>query len=126
MSIRASVNARALDERVRFERNYATRTGTGAQGTADWRPVITSGDGCCWARVDGAKVSSPEPLGDGGIRTPRNYTVWIRADVFTRYAITPLDRIVWKGRIMNIADIPDQGLRGRLIGITATAGLNKG
>lgn len=120
MSIRAAVNARRLDERVRFERNHATRSATGAQ-VADWRLLVE-----CWATVDGAKATSPEPVADGGIRTPRDYTVWIRADVYTRCTIKPLDRILWHGRILSIADIPDQGLRGRLIGITATAGLNQG
>lgn len=118
MSIRASVNARRLDERIRVERNHPARSSTGAQ-TADWRLLVE-----CWAAVDGARAV--EAVADGGIRTPRDYTVWIRSDVFVRYAIAPLDRIVWKGRVLNIADIPDQGLRGRLIGITATAGLNKG
>jgi head-tail adaptor len=125
MSLRAAVTASRLNDRVRPERNHPTRSATGAQ-IDDWRPLIASGDQKCWAAVDGAKASSPEPLADGGIRTPRDYTVWIRADIYTRYAITPLDRIVWKGRILNIADIPDQGLRGRLIAIIARAGMNQG
>lgn len=120
MSIRAQVTAARLDTRVRFERKQQTRSATGAVSEA-WAPVFE-----CWAAVDGAKASGPEPLVDGGIRTPRDYTVWVRADVIERFAITPLDRIVWKGRVLNIADIPDQGLRGRLMGITARAGMNQG
>ena len=61
-----------------------------------------------------------------GIRTPRDYTVWIRADVFTRYRITPLDRVRWRERIMNIADIPDQGQKGGLIAVICRAGMNQG
>lgn len=120
MTIRAHVNAPRLDTRVRWERNFPLDTPSGGR-VADWRLLFESA-----AAVDGAKASGPEPLADGGIRTPRDYTVWIRADIFTRFALTPLDRGVWKGRILNIADIPDQGLRGRLIAVICRAGMNAG
>lgn len=120
MSIRAKVRAQALDDRVRFERNYPVDSGAGGF-VDDWRTVKE-----CYARVDGAKASSPEPVADGGIRTPRDYTVWIRADIFIRYTITPLDRVRWRERIMNIADIPDQGQKGGLIAVICRAGMNQG
>lgn len=120
MSIRAKLRAQSLDDRVTFERKTAVRSASG--GMADtWAPIIT-----CYARVDGAKASSPEPVSDGGIRTPRDYTVWIRSDILARYSLTPLDRVNWRGRLMNIADIPDQGLRGQLIAVLCRAGMNKG
>lgn len=120
MSISSRVRAGDLDDRVRFERNARVDSGSGGF-VDDWRLLVN-----CYARVDGAKASSLEPAADGGIRTPRDYTVWIRADIFTRYAITPLDRVRWRSRIMNIADIPDQGLRGKLIAVICRAGMNQG
>lgn len=120
MSVRGNVDAQSLDERVRFERKTATRTATGAV-VESWAPLKE-----CWARVDGAKASAPEPMVDGGIRIQRDYTVWVRSDVFTRYRITPLDRVAWKGQIMDIRDIPDQGLRGRIIAVIVRSGVNKG
>ena len=120
MSIRARVRAQTLDARVRFERNHPVDTGAGGF-IDDWRTVKK-----CYARVDGGKASGPEPVADGGIRTPRDYTVWIRADIFIRYSITALDRVRWRGRIMNIADIPDQGQKGGLIAVICRAGMNQG
>ena len=120
MSIRAKLQAQSLDQRVQFQRVTKMRSASGGQAET-WAPIIT-----VWARVDGAKASGPEPVGDGGIRTLRDYTVWIRADVMTRYVLTPLDRVNWKGRLMNIRDIPDQGLRGQLIPVICVAGLNAG
>jgi len=121
MSIRAHVDARRLDQLVRWERNFATDTASGGRSPDDWRAVATT-----WAAVDGAKASSPEPVSDGGIRTPRAYTIWIRADVFKRFGLTALDRAIWKGSIMNILDMPDQGLRGRMIAVICRTGLNQG
>lgn len=120
MSIRAKVRAQTLDVRVTFERNYPVDTSTGGR-TDNWQKVVT-----CWARVDGAKASSPEPVVDGGIRTLRDYTVWIRSEIVDRYSITPLDRVRYKSRIMNIGDMPEQGLKGNLIAVICKAGLNLG
>lgn len=121
MSIRAKLNAQSLDDFVTFERNAPGDTASGGR-TDNWRTLVRN----VAARVDGAKASSPEPLVDGGIRTPRGYTVWIRADVYKRFGIMPLDRVNWHGRLMNIEDIPDQGLRGQLIAVLCSAGLNQG
>jgi head-tail adaptor len=120
MSIRAKVRAQTLDTRIRIERNTPVQTSTGGQ-TDSWSLVVQ-----CYARVDGAKASSPEPVVDGGIRTLRDYTVWVRSEIISRYSITPLDRVVHNGRIMNIGDIPDQGIRGNLMAIICKAGLNPG
>lgn len=120
MSIRAKVKAQRLDARITFERNTPVDTSTGGR-TDSWSEVVT-----CWAAVDGAKASSPEPVVDGGIRTLRDYTIWVRADIITRFSITPLDRVRYKSRIMNIGDIPDQGLRGNLMAVICKAGLNQG
>lgn len=127
MSIRANVDAQALTERVRVERKAETRSPSGAV-LFTWARIVE-----CWARVDGAKVGTPEPFVEGATQTQRNYIVWVRADIVTRFSVTPVDRVVWlptrKGaptRIFDIVDIPDQGLRGRLMGMIVRAGINKG
>jgi SPP1 family predicted phage head-tail adaptor len=120
MSIRGKLRAQSLDDRVAFERKTEIRTSSGGM-TSTWAPVAT-----VYARVDGAKASSPEPVAADGIRTQRDYTVWVRADVVKRFTLTPLDRVNWKGRLMNIADIPDHGLRGQVIAVICRAGLNGG
>lgn len=118
MSIRSNVDARALDQRIEFQRRVETPTGTGGT-TITWTSL-----GKRWARVDGAKAS--EPYVSDGIRSPADYTFWIRADVFVRLGLVLSDRIVWGGQPFNITDMPNQQLRGRLIAISAGTGLNDG
>jgi head-tail adaptor len=120
MSIRAKLRAQSLDDLVSIERNAPTSTGRGGL-TPNWYTVVRN----VAARVDGAKASGPEQVADGGIRTLRDYTVWIRADVYKRFSITPLDRVNWHGRLMSIRDVPDQGLRGQVIAVICSAGLSK-
>lgn len=124
MSIRSKVFAQGLDATIRFERNYGVATVSGGT-TDDWRPLMTQ----CWAKVDGAPGG--EPVLDGGIRTPMGYLVKVRSELVVRLSITALDRIVLmsgptRGKILNIADIPDQGLKGGLTTITCSAGVNRG
>lgn len=120
MSIRARVNPRRLDQRVRFERLEQHQSSSGAPRDA-WVPITT-----CWAAVDGAKAKRPEPREGEQTLSMFDYTVWIRSDVFARFTIKPLDRIVWKDRVLDIKDVPDQGLRGRLIAVTCHDGANDG
>lgn len=122
MSIRSNVDAREFDQRIAFERRVETATGTGGT-TVTWTRLggLTA---MYWARVDGAKAS--EPYIADGIRSPADYTFWIRADVFERLGLLLSDRIVWKGDPYNISDIPDQQLRGRKISIAAQRGLSDG
>lgn len=122
MSIRATVSAPRLNARVRWERNERVDTSSG--GTRDnWRELITS-----HAAVDGMKANEQQI--DGGIRTPKDYTVWIRADILARYRLSELDRAVWiqptGETVLNILGIPDQGLEGRLIAVFCRAGVNQG
>lgn len=123
MSIRSNVDARALDQRIAFERRVETPTGTGGT-TVAWVRLGPSPTALYWARVDGAKAD--EPYIADGIRSEADYTFWVRADVAERLALVLTDRIVWKGKPFNIADMPDQQLRGRLIAIAARTGLNEG
>lgn len=88
--------------------------------------------GTVWARVDGTKAGDryQDPDVASGVRTVSSMTVWIRADVFTRLGLTTADKAVWKkasGDVaLDILDIPDQQLRGRLIAVVCRAGLNNG
>lgn len=123
MSIRSNVDARALDQRIAFERRTVTQDETGGEVVA-WVLLGSSPTAQYWASVDGAKANEPY-VGDG-IRSVADYTFWVRADVFARLALVLTDRIVWKGRPFNILTMPDQQLRGRLIAISANTGLNDG
>lgn len=120
MSIRAKVRAQTLDDEITFERSVTSKSATGAEQIS-WTEIVR-----CRARVDGAKASSPEPVVQGGVRTKRDYTVWVRADVVSRFGINPIDRVKWRQRTMNILDIPDQGLKGGLLAVICEAGLIEG
>jgi len=124
MSIRSNVDAREFDQRVAFERRVTTQTGTGGE-TVTWTRLGGSPTAMYWAKVDGAKASG-EPYIADGIRSPADYTFWIRADVFARLGLVLTDRIVWKGENFDISDMPDQQLRGRKIALIARTGLNQG
>lgn len=122
MSIRSNVDARALDQRIRIERKTETRDADGHR-TVSWALVIS-----CWAAVDAKKVGErwQEPEISSGVRSVSEYTVWIRADIVERYAVRIDDRVTWKGRIMDIKDMPDQQLRGRLAALIVRVGPNNG
>ncbi len=120
MSIRSNMDARRADQRIEFHRRTLTRSASGEQ-VESW-PLLKE----CWAAVDGAKASGAEPELVGGIKSQRDYTVWVRADIVKRLAITLADRIYWKGKELNIKDMPDQQLRGRWIAIICNTGLNAG
>jgi head-tail adaptor len=127
MSIRARINPRVLDQRVRFERlaEPATRSASGEPAAA-WGHLCT-----CWAKVDGGKASGPEPYVGDQTLSVRDYVVWIRAEVFTQFRIRVADRLLWQRQggddvVLNVADIPDQGLRGRLIAVFCSDGRTQG
>jgi hypothetical protein len=52
MSIRARVNPRVLDQRVRFERLAEPTPSASGEPAASWGHLCT-----CWAKVDGGKAS---------------------------------------------------------------------
>lgn len=118
MSIRSNVDARALNERVRFIRKTVDQDANGF-------PTQTETDlGTVWAKVDGLKAS--ERYVAAGERAVGAVTIWVRSEVVTRLALTAADIVEWKGQRYDIEDIPDQQLRGRLIAIFAKRGLNEG
>jgi head-tail adaptor len=119
MSIRAHTSAQRLSDRVHLER--ASRdTATG--DVTGWLRLASS----VQAAVDGAKARGAERVVADGTRSVAGYTVWLRADVVQRFAIAVDDRVLWKGRALDIKDAPDQGLQGRLIALLCEAGVNQG
>jgi head-tail adaptor len=125
MSIRSNVDARRLDQRITPQRKVETQDGTG-DPVPVWSNLVEAGDGKVWAAVDATKASQAEPYLSNGIRSVSDYTVWIRADIKKRLGLQVLDRILWKGHAYNIADIPDQQLRGRLAALFMSGGKNEG
>lgn len=126
MSIRSNVDRAALNERVAFTR---TTVGQDANGF----PTNTTANlGEFWAKVDGTKAGErfQDPDVASGVRTVSSYTIWIRSEVFVGLGLTTADKLTWKkkgGDIqMDILDIPDQQMRGRLIAVICRAGLNNG
>lgn len=122
MSIRAHVDARRLDTRGRFERPARDANGD----VAGWSRL---GDGDVWAAVDGMKASGAERVVTDGTRSVYGYTVWVRADVIKRLGVKVTDRFVWTWNDdmpLDILDLPDQGLRGRLMACMCEAGVNAG
>lgn len=120
MSIRANVDARRLDQRVTFQRNTPTQAASGDL-VDSWGYLIE-----CAAAVDGAKAFGAEPAIGGSTLSRSDSTVWVRADIITRFSITPADRLVFKSKVFNIKDIPDQQLRGRMMAVICNTGLNAG
>lgn len=120
MSIRASTSAQRLNDRIRLERPVLDDNGD----ITGWTPL-----GECAAAVDGAKAS--ERVVADGTRSVSAYTVWVRADIVQRWAVAENDRAVWLRRrnglvYLDIKSAPDQGARGRLIGLVCESGVNKG
>lgn len=120
MSIRSNVDARGLDQRILIERNFGTQASPGTI-VADWQPLVV-----CWAKVDAAPAKGVEPYLTAGTRSRTDMVMWIRADIKDRYALTLLDRVIWKGMIHDIKDMPDQQLRGRLVALIVNSGINSG
>jgi len=119
MSIRSNFDPRRADQRVVFQRSTQTRSSTSGEFVDGWADLKEA-----WAAVDGDKAS--EANVEGGIRSVAGYTVWVRADIVTRFSIGERDRISWNGQILNIKALPNQQLRGRWMPITCDAGLNAG
>lgn len=118
MSIRALTYAQRLNDRVHIERVQLDANGD----AAGWLRVASD----VHAAVDGAKANGAERFSADGTRSVGGYTVWLRSDVVQRFAVTVADRLVWKGRLLDVKDAPDQGLQGRLIALLCEAGVNAG
>jgi len=122
MSIRSNVDARRFDQRITIQRNTVFVDDNGNRSDV-WADVVA-----CWAAVDGKKVGErwQEPEIASGISSVSESTMWIRADIISRYAVTVADRVVWKSKVYDIKDIPDQQLRGRLAALIVREGVSNG
>lgn len=123
MSIRANVDRAEFNTRVTFSRLTVTQNSSG-DPVSTWAQLGSP----VWARVDGTKAGEryQDPEVASGVHTVSSYTVWIRAEVFVRLALTTQDKVTWKGKVMDILDIPDQQKVGRKIAVICRAGLNNG
>lgn len=123
MSIRSNVDARALNERIAIQRVTETQNATTGAITPTWAALVT-----CWAKVDAEKATDrfKEPLAADAIQSVGLYTVWVRADIKSRFGVKEKDRIVWRSRTLDIVDVLDQQLRGRLTALICREGLTNG
>lgn len=123
MSIRANVDANALNERITIQRLTETQNATTGDLTSSWATLVT-----CWARVDGEKATDrfQEPLEADQIQSVRLFTIWIRANITQRYALRERDRISWRGRVLDVVEVRDQQLRGELTVLMCREGLTNG
>lgn len=118
MAIRSNVDSAGLDQRVEFQRKSAGQDADGFP-TGGWRSL-----GTVWCRMDAVKAG--ERFVADAERAVGAMTCWIRSDVQDRLKLTTADRAVWKGKVFDILDIPDQQLRGRLAAVFMQAGLSDG
>lgn len=118
MSVRSNVDRAGLNERISLQRKSVVLEDEGAHRDV-WSEL-----GTCWAKADAIKAG--ERYRDAKVTQVDGYTLWIRAEVFQHYGLTTNDRVEWRGRFLDISDIPDQQLRGRLVALFCVGGLNNG
>jgi SPP1 family predicted phage head-tail adaptor len=92
------MNAGELRERITIERATTTSDGHGGR-TVTWSPVYSNG---VWAKVQ--SVRGREEERQGRLSTVETYLVTVRFAV----SVTTLDRVVWRGRTMNIRAVADR------------------
>lgn len=123
MSRRQFTNARDFDQRATLERKTVTADGSG-NTTDTWNQV---GDPF-WCKVNSQKLSErlKEPIVADSLQSAYDYIISIRSEIFVRYNIIVNDRLVWNGIYLDIKDILDDQLRGRIIDMACRRGLNNG
>jgi SPP1 family predicted phage head-tail adaptor len=123
MSISANVDARRLTERVTFRRRSVTQDPTTGDPVTSWTSL-----GEVWASVDATKASErwQDPHLADATQTVSDMTIWIRADVMQRLQLRESDAAIWRDRHLDIVDVLDQQLRGRLTAVICREGLNDG
>jgi head-tail adaptor len=127
MSIRSNTDPRAMNRRIRIERQVQTQDGTTGRPTITWQLVIE-----CWARVDAQKVGAriAEPILTGEKTQVETLTIWVRADIVTRFSVNTSMRIVWTtlgtAKAYDIRDVLNQQLDGRLMPLIVEGGKGDG
>ena len=119
MSIRSNMDSRRLDQRVTFQRDTGTADSTG-DVKPSWANIVANVP----AAVDGTRGREFGAV--DGVRAEGAYTVWVQADIVTRFSIAAKDRIVWGSRVLNIVDAPDQQLGARFMALDCRVGVNAG
>lgn len=119
MSIRSNVDRAALNERVTIQRRTNTQDPVTGDVTVAWTKLAEA-----WAKVDALKAS--EFHAAGGTQSPGAYTVWLRAEVQQQFRLSDADRLVWRGQVLDIRDVLDQQLRGRLVALTCQSNVSNG
>lgn len=114
--MRASVDARSLDQRVTFRAKVTERTSSGSMETS-WSEV-----GTVWARMDATPAR--ERIEAGQMHQVDAYTCWVRAEVVSRFGLNATMRAEWRGVIYEVKEVPDNGSRGGLCGIVLQGGLS--
>lgn len=119
MSIRSNVDARRLDQRVTIQRVAEVQDSSG-DITPTWSELVE-----CWACIDAEKATG-EPYRSDSIQSVGQFVVWVRADIVQRFNVQVRDRIVWGSRVLDVKDVRDQQLRGRLTALMCQVGQNDG
>lgn len=114
--MRSNVDARRLDQRVRFDAPAHERSTSGAILTS-WSHVVT-----CAAAVDATPAR--ERIAAGQQHQVDAVTCWVRADIVSRFGIVAQMRATWRGKVFEVKEVPNNGPRGRLVGIALQAGLS--
>jgi SPP1 family predicted phage head-tail adaptor len=123
MSIRSNVDARAFNERITIQRRTVTQHTTTGDPTTTWSDLIV-----CWAKVDGVKASDrwKEPHLSDATQGVSDLTIWVRADIVQRFGVVESDRVIWGARVLDVVDVLDQQLRGRMTALICREGVSRG
>lgn len=128
MARREYTNAREFDERVTLERKTETVDAATGHVTDVWTQVGDS----FWVTVNSQKLSErlKEPIVANTLQSAYDYIVRMRSEIFVRYMIVVDDRFVWPTRgitiYLDIKDILDDQLAGRITNMACRRGLNNG
>lgn len=104
----AIVRAGRLRERIQIQRQ-ATATDAAGEPAGAWATV-----GTAWARVE--SLRSSEPVVAMKAEGRLTHGVWVRAG----FSILPTDRLLWRGRVLEIVGPPRLDERRSLIELDAT------
>ena len=123
MSKRVLTDARRLDQRITIQRKTTTQDPATGDLSFSWADLIT-----CWCAIDSVKLLERhrEPVQADKTQIVTDYSVWMRSDIVARFDVTGEDRIVWKGTVLDILDIQDNQIRGRLTLFNVRKGFTDG
>lgn len=118
--MRSNVDAREFDQRFRFEAQVNERQSSGAV-TTEWSEIVT-----CWGRFDA--LMARERIASAELRQVDAGTLWVRADILSRFGIDTSMRVVWVSngdKVFDIKSISDNTNRGRKASLYIERGLSE-